>query len=183
MKPSKRLREIITKNCYLDLIEAVEKTDPKELVEVQCFYHGAVKDIKNILKNNQNKNIVLYDIGCGKRPTLGTYLRLLFPELTSVVCIDPQLDNNLAKNIRYMSLVDDGLLEFSKDSDFSLVDIAIVCCNHAHVNTNMVKKFLDNFKKWYYGTVPCCEDNLLPNIEGDFVKDTYNWSDKNILYK
>jgi hypothetical protein len=184
MKSSKRLAEIITKKCFPTLIQAFNwKVDCKEMVEIQCMYSAVARDIVNLLKDNPDKKITLFDIGCGKRPTLGTYFRLMFKSLEKVICIDPQLDDSLAKNIRGIQLIPDGLLESFKHIDFEEFDIAIICCNHSHVNEDMIRKLLLKLNKWYYATVPCCVDNMLSNYRGNVIKDTHNWSDKNICYK
>lgn len=183
MKPAKRLKEIIEKKCFMDLIDAIRKVDSKELVEVQCFYHAVCKDIAQILKTFKGRKITLFDVGCGKRPTMGTFLRLMYPEIYEVVCIDPQLDLNLAKNIKGISLISKPLEEYYTKKCLEDIDLALVCLNHSHVSKKDIKKFLSHFDNWYYATVPCCVDNILTNVHGEFVKDGLNWSPQNILYK
>ena len=92
-KSAKYIEYILSRKCFPDFLEAMgHKADPKEWSE--CV--GMLWRIKEALKIAQWEKIdVLFDIGCGKRPTLGALVGLSIKSVKRVYSIDPQLDMTL----------------------------------------------------------------------------------------
>jgi len=176
----KRLSEIITKRCFLDVVKALDnKIDPKELVEVQCIYNYLSSYVMPTYKDT-SINVCIFDIGCGKRPTLGVYLALMYSY--NVVSIDPQLDINLANHVNNIKLINKRI-QFIKQSDIPYdFNHIIVIQNHGHVKYRQIRPLLNLAKTWEYITCPCCVDNRIPDKRAMHYKDSHSSSPKNEIY-
>jgi|GEM_PF-4597278 len=168
MKSAKRLDELLRRKMFPDFLAAMNHhVDAKEWVECVSMFNIARKIL---LKKNYD---VILDIGCGKRPTLGTIMALSYKK--PVICIDPQLDTSYAKNINNISLVPVKLLETP------ILGLSVlVLCNHSHVTKEEMMILLSRQREWCYVTCPCCVDNRFK--QGEYVKDIRNWSPKNETY-
>ena len=128
---------------------------------------------------------IAFDIGCGKRPTLGVLFALNVASVGHVACIDPQLDAPERayglKKITYYGLRLDTFLasepHFLSDASGKK---ALILCNHAHVKKAEIMDLASNFGEWVYITCPCCVDNRLGN--GHYYRDESVWSPKNEFY-
>jgi hypothetical protein len=177
MKSFKYIKQLLERKSFPDFIKAVGmKVDLKEWTE--CI--GMMNKVNEITKDK--KIDFVFDIGCGKRPTLGILLALNFSGLNKVVCIDPQLDTSLASNVRGIKLFNVSLNDFLnkiKKVNKSFGN-AVICCNHSHVSKKELYSLMDLCNNWTYITTPCCVDNRL--INGLYYKDEHIWSPKNEIY-
>lgn len=177
MKTDKYVMEILNRKCTIDFINAIKKIDIKEWTEIYAMY----KRLLNVLtKYPTFKPDVVFDIGCGKRPTLGTWIALNIKSINNIICIDPQLDTTLANNINGLTLYNEELEQVLPL--LSKKQSAIVLCNHSHVTAQTIKQLLNKYEQWIYITCPCCVNNTFPNIGFDGMIDTYVKSPKNTYY-
>jgi hypothetical protein len=148
--------------------------DMKEWSEVGGVY--------NICRKIMHKHSpdVIYDIGCGKRPTLALMMALNYK--VPVHAIDPQLDLSNCKSINRLYMYNLKLKQFIEMSDFKDYNNALVLANHSHASMREVTELLSKFKEWTYLTVPCCIDNRLNNKSGVHYKDIHMHSDKNSVF-
>jgi len=167
MKSAKRLNDLLRRKMFPDFLKAMNNhVDTKEWVECMCMFNIARKIL---MKKDYD---IILDVGCGKRPTLGTIMALSYKK--PVICIDPQLDKSYAKNINNILLLPMKLSETEMPIAGRSV---LVLCNHSHVSKEEITFFLSRQRKWCYATCPCCIDNKLK--QGEYVKDIHNWSPKN----
>jgi hypothetical protein len=155
---------------------------------------------------DNNQKFIVLDIGCGKRPTLGSFIAHMRRN-TTIFSIDPQVDTGPFKKVDwaksdgflaevrnasiykglYKALDNLYLYQSSFENFMSSVilkysdDYALIaCCNHAHVTLNSILKYLP--RPCHYFTNPCCHDNVPTSIQGIFIKDKHIWSPKNRIY-
>ena len=137
---------------------------------------------------------IIFEVGCGKRPTLATMLALNYK--TPVVAIDPALSLDYADGIHGLKLVPSTLGDTFKDGEFmdqlleedmwglNLTErstTALVVANHAHCSRREILTLTNMFNSWVYITVPCCVDNTL--LAPALVKeDVHMHSPKNKIY-
>lgn len=172
MRSAKRLVDLLTRKSFLDYVFALNNhIDPKEITECMAMFNI----VRKILKDEDVD--IIFDIGCGKRPSLGTIMALNYKK--PVICIDPQLNTSLCKNIKDIQLYNVGLEEWDIPPDIKNLK-ALVLCNHAHTSKVMMEQFLSNFKDWTYITCPCCKNNKFDF--GRYTKDYHSWSDKNEIF-
>jgi len=174
MKSIKNIKNIINRKSFIDFLIAIDnKKDLKEWSEV-----GGVFDfVRKILKKWEPD--IVFDIGCGKRPTLGTMMALNYP--WDVISIDPKIDTNLCDNIHGIKLVKSKLSDFNDEYNIDH-KYGLVLCNHSHVKENEIKELLEKFDDWVYITVPCCVDNTLKGKYCINYIDEHMWTTKNKIY-
>ena len=175
----KYVKEVMKRKSFPDFFSALgSKVDWKEWSEIYGMYKVV---LDTLYKNNFIPDIV-FDIGCGKRPTLGAFLALNIKSIRNidVIAIDPQLDKNLCKNIYGIHLYPYTLDEYISGVSLNKKQKALVLCNHAHVSKKQVINFLDNYEEWIYITCPCCVDNQLDS--GLYIVDKNVDSPKNTYY-
>lgn len=174
MKSIRNIQQVMERKSFPDFLAAMNnKVDLKEWSEVGGIYGLS----RNILKNFKADHI--FDIGCGKRPTLGAMMALNYK--CRVHCIDPQLSKEYAKNITRLNLCDVQLDYYLKLGD-EIKSPTLVLCNHAHVARKDIVKFLAKINNWIYVTVPCCVDNRLSNKKCISYKDIHMHTPKNDVY-
>lgn len=177
MKSIKNIQQITNRRSFPDFMTAMNyKVDLKEWSEV-----GGVYNICRTLLKTFNPDII-FDIGCGKRPTLGVIMALNYK--IPVYCIDPQLDTELAKNINDIFLKNISLQEYNKilRRRGKSEDKALILGNHSHVSKQEITEFTRFFSEWVYITVPCCIDNKLTNRACVCYKDIHMHSPKNNVF-
>ena len=160
-------------------MEAVNfHVDIKEISE--CL--GMVNVVKEVTKGQ--RVFPVFDIGCGKRPTLGILLMLEVKSINHVISIDPQLDVSLAKNINGLYKHDKTLKEFcetwSAQTNPTKLDNPLICINHGHVNKKELQLLFDKCNNYTYITNPCCVNNKLD--KGLYFKDKHINSPKNEIF-
>lgn len=177
MKKWKHIEYLLRRRSFPDFIKATGcKADPKEWSECIAMMHRINYAIKD------KKIDVAFDIGCGKRPTLGILIALNVKSINKVVCVDPQLDTSLAKDIKGIELEKLYLTDFVnkiKEKSISFGNV-LICCNHSHAPKKEIYQLMDLCEDWIYITCPCCVDNKLKN--GLYFKDTAIWSPKNEIF-
>lgn len=178
----KYVKEVTQRKSFPDFFFALGcKFDWKEYSEIYSMYQIVV----GTLEKYSFKPDIVYDIGCGKRPTLGTFLALNVKSMNNIICIDPSLNTDLAKNIKGLELKQNYLSDFvftescKEKSKFDNKDVLILC-NHSHVSKKDVLNLTKMHEKWIYITCPCCIDNKLDG--GEFIIDKFVDSPKNIYY-
>jgi hypothetical protein len=196
MRPFSNIKKIIDRKSFIDFLIAMNNTkDYKEMSEVGGMY----KTIESILSQevctglSEDNNFkmdfrfkpdFIIDIGCGKRPTLGTIMALNYKY--PVICVDPQLSGEYAKNITGMEMHKCTLKEWwiqVKDDEKYKDKKYLLLANHSHVTKKEIKLITEQLASlWIYITCPCCVDNLLSNRKAIAYKDNNIWSDKNIIY-
>ena len=173
----KYVKEVMRRKSFPDFFSALgSKVDWKEWSEI----YGMYKVVLDTLYKTDFKPDIVFDIGGGKRPTFGTFLILNVKSINNVICIDPQLDDKLCKNIKGMHLYSCYLNDFVSDEKINKQQRALAICNHAHVSKLQINKFLNNFDEWVYITCPCCVDNQLDS--GSYIIDKNVDSPKNTYY-
>ena len=164
----------------MDFMDAVGGiADPKEWTEIVGMYWRA-KEVMETFKPD-----IIYDIGCGKRPTLGAFIALNVKSVDTICCLDPQLDDSLGKGIEGLNLLPITLEDYTSRHRAAIssydekppIGKALILCNHAHVKKEAIKVFRGLFEDWVYITSPCCVDNRFP--KGEYYKDKNVWSPKN----
>lgn len=172
---NKVFRQFFASKSCVDILYKLGKCDLKELSECLAMYRFFrnqewVKDIKVA---------TILDIGCGKRPTLAVMMAHKFPRTWKYIAIDPQLDvrdyNTEGLKLFNMTLQGNSLPE---EVMKEVVGHPIVFFNHSHAP----KECLLSLKEFEYITMPCCFENMFPNVQGTFMKDTTVHSPKNIIY-
>ena len=178
MKSIKNVADILERKSFPEFLEALDyHVDIKEWSEV-----GGVYKIVRMIMQHYNPDIV-FDIGCGKRPTLGTVLALNYKQ--PVFCIDPILDASLASKIRRLYKYNDTLDEWLNDRDrrqFAFRKKALICANHSHSSKTELLALTKCFEEWVLVTVPCCVDNRLNEGVALHMKDRHMHTPKNDIY-
>ena len=175
MKSYKYIEFILKRKSFPDFIKAVNfKADMKEWTECIAMFFRILHIIKD------KKIDIAFDIGSGKRPTLGAIISLNIKSINKVVCIDPQLDLSLGKNIKGLTLEKETLLNYVDKNKSSKFNDVLICCNHSHVSKKEIYQLMDLCNNWTYITSPCCIDNKL--TDGLYYKDRHIWSPKNEIF-
>ncbi|MFW6310836.1 MAG: hypothetical protein ACOC1K_01225 [Nanoarchaeota archaeon] len=173
IKSSKNIERVLARKSFPDFLKAMNyKVDTKEWSEVG----GVLNIAMNIMKVYDPE--IIFDIGCGKRPTLATLMALSFKK--EVIAIDPQLSNNYAKEIKRLKFYKDKLVNCNLKYTFNKK--VLVLCNHSHVKKKEIKNFLDSFEEWVYLTVPCCVDNRIDNLISLNYRDMHMHTEKNDIF-
>lgn len=179
MKSIKNVQEVLTRKSFPDFMKALNhRVDIKEWSEVG----GVFKIARNILQ--KKKFDIIFDIGCGKYPTLATMVALNIKS-SEVIAIDPQLQLSESFDfIKRLDLIKDKL---SDVSDLALTGSglngsALLLSNHSHATNKEIKRVTNLFKEWIYITVPCCVDNRLHGLKSIHIKDVHSHSPKNDVY-
>ena len=179
MKSSRYLEFILRRKCFLDFFKAMNyHVDAKEWTEVIGMYFFMNKVI------GDKKFDIVIDAGCGKRPTLGTWLALNRKDMANIISIDPALDLNATYALDINNLNQcKGCLVAGEEEGIINKDIksCLLLANHAHITKKEVKDFLSNFEDWIYITSPCCYDNRLDQ-KAIYYKDPHVHSKKNEYY-
>lgn len=176
MKSHKNIEYVLTRRSFPDFLKALDhKVDTKEWSEVGGVFHLA----RGILQ--KFKPGVIFDIGCGKRPTLAVMMALNFK--APVIAVDPQLDDTLAGDIKrlwlYPSPTKDWLHNNGAPKDSNG---ALILANHSHVSKREIMELTNLYKTWVYVTVPCCVDNKLSGRMALTYKDVHMHTPKNDVY-
>jgi hypothetical protein len=128
------------------------------------------------------ENMLVLDVGCGKRPTLGIMLAHL--RQWEIISIDPKVERRQEHSeIKRFSTYSKPLGEianFLKHCFHKETEI-VVCGNHSHHQFSEVEN-LTQYTAVHYFVNPCCFDNLPKNIKGECYINTKIWSEKNRLY-
>lgn len=177
MKSHLNLKHILDRKSFPLFLKALNnKVDLKEWSEVGGVFASARK----ILQKYQPEYI--FDIGCGKRPTLAMMMALNYG--AEVEAIDPQLDLTCGEGVdRYVGRKE-KLKEFlsSCGPAYFPEKPILVLANHSHVSKREIMGLLASYNNWVYVTVPCCIDNRLSNTSAITYKDIHMHSDKNDVY-
>jgi hypothetical protein len=175
------LKRFESLHCAPDIIYRIGKLDLKELTE--CY--AMVLFMKRFDIWNK-KDLLVLDVGCGKRPTLGIMLAHLRKWM--VVSIDPAVEHKKEHFFTERFGTFKGKLEsvlWAVESSLKneAVDAKeiIVCGNHSHHQFSEVEN-LTQYTAVHYFVNPCCIDNLPKNIKGECYINTKIWSEKNRLY-
>jgi hypothetical protein len=176
MRSIRNIQQIMGRKSFPDFLAAMNNhVDLKEWSEVGGVYGLS----RNILRHFKADHI--FDIGCGKRPTLGTLMALNYKAF--VYCIDPQLSLDYAKNITRLFLYNEPLSHYlSKIENITITEPTLVLCNHSHVSKKEITKFLAKIDNWIYVTVPCCIDNRLSNKKCISYKDIHMHTPENDVH-
>ena len=107
MSNFRHIEYLLKRKCFPNYLKALNfKVDLKEISE--CI--GMLRVLRNVVRD---KNITTaFDIGCGKRPTLGVLMALEIKSINNIVSIDPQIDITLAKDINGLYLHKKTLAEY-----------------------------------------------------------------------
>lgn len=178
MKSSRNIELILQRRSLVDFIKALgNHVDPKEWSEV-----GGVYDLcRRIFAICTPK--VVFDIGSGKRPTFAVLMALNYK--VKVAAIDPQLDTELASEVRGYSPFKYELKQFLSHEEaagFLTDELTLIVGNHSHVSKREIMMLTQHLKDWIYVTVPCCVDNKLSNNTAISYKDIHMHTDKNDVY-
>lgn len=176
MSSFKHIEYLLKRKCFPDYLNALNfKVDLKEISE--CV--GMLHIIKNAVRY---KSIpTAFDIGCGKRPTLGVLMALEIKSINNIVSIDPQIDITLAKDINGLYLHKKTLAEYCDEKKrYITFSNALICCNHSHVKKEELYKLFNKCDDWTYITNPCCINNKLKR--GLYFCDRHIRSPKNEIY-
>lgn len=184
MRSVKNVQQVLMRRSFPDFLKAMNnKVDIKEWSEVG----GVFSAVRSVLRNL--KPDIVFEIGCGKRPTLATLLALNYK--MPIVAIDPALNLDYAEGIWGLKLVP-VTLQGALDNCDLLVELldglvsqdpatALVVANHAHCSRREILALTKMFKHWVYITVPCCVDNTL--LAPALVKeDIHMHTPKNKIY-
>ena len=176
IKPVKYIEYLLKRKFFPDFHKAMGyKTDLKEWTECVGMLHRVMQVTKGVHID------LAFDIGCGKRPTLGAMMAYNVKSLKYIFSIDPELDTTLAKDVKKLKCMQSTLHYFLTlyKPDPKLKTI-LVCCNHAHVSTDEIKELFKLADNYIYITNPCCVDNLLD--KGEYYRDQHIWSKVNEIY-
>lgn len=177
MKSFKYTSYLLKRKCLREYMEAVNfHFDQKEVSE--CL--GMVKVVKEVMRGQEITTA--FDIGCGRRPTLGILLLLEVKSIDQAICIDPQLNINLAKNIKGLHPNGCTLSDWC-DNNFGPLGgykNALICCNHSHVEKRELQRLFKRCNNYTYITNPCCIDNKLE--KGLYFKDKHINSPNNEIF-
>lgn len=175
MKSYQNIQNVLERKSFPLFLSALRNfVDTKEWSEVGGVFHVC----RQILTDYNPE--VVFDIGCGKRPTLALMMVLNYKR--DVYAVDPQLDTTYCEGVRNIFLYNTELKEFAKLEESHRYSNALVLANHSHVSTKHMSGFLSRFRKWVYVTVPCCVDNKLTGKVGIHIKDVHMHTDKNDVY-
>jgi hypothetical protein len=128
------------------------------------------------------KNIYAFDVGCGKRPTLGIMLAYL--RTWEIISLDPKVESREEhRRVNRFCVYSYKLGEVSPflKPCFMQYEEIVVCANHSHHQFSEVEN-ITQYAGVHYFVNPCCIDNLPKNIKGECYINTKIWSDKNRLY-
>lgn len=174
MKSHLNLKIVLERKSFPKFLQALNyHVDIKEWSETGGVFSLCRKILHNFAPDD------VYDIGCGKRPTLALLMALNYP--FNVHAVDPQLDTSYAKAVSRLFLYNLGLRNFAA-AGMPGSNKAMVLANHAHVPAKDMSSFLSGFKEWVYVTVPCCIDNRLASMPCVHYKDPHMHSEKNGVY-
>lgn len=172
MKSVKYIEKILKRKSFRDFLEAMNNVvDIKEWSET-----GTLFDLCSRIMSFYRPRFI-FDIGCGKRPTLATLMALNYKD--TVIAIDPNLSNEYAKNIYNLYLISKKLKDIKIRKTNHKV---LVLCNHSHTTSKEMVSFLNNFQEWIYITVPCCVDNKIPNVISLSYIGKHSHSPKNEIH-
>jgi hypothetical protein len=179
MKSIKNLQHVMERKSFPDFLKAMNHVvDIKEWSETG----GVFNLCRNLLRTFDPD--VIYDVGCGRRPTLGALMALNYKK--KVVCIDPQLDLTAAESIlrlfKYSATLGDYLRESAGTKHQILNVPTLVLANHSHVSKKEVFVLIQKLRTWVYITVPCCVDNRLNNRACVSYKDIHMHSPRNDVF-
>lgn len=179
MKSIKNIQHILERKSFPDFLKALHyKVDLKEWSET-----GGVFNLCRCLLHSFSPTVV-YDVGSGRRPTLGTLMALNYK--TKVVCIDPQLDTTCASEISRLQLHKVPLSEYLRttfvEDGFDSEAPTLILANHSHVSKREARALIQKLKDWVYITVPCCVDNKLSNRSCVSYKDMHMHSARNDIF-
>jgi len=174
MRSAENIKYILERRSFQDFLNALGgKVDLKEYSEVG----GMVKIIKALMSIYDFSNII--DVGCGKRPTLATYMAYNYS--APVFAIDPKVDTNLCLDTNSLYLFDMKLSEFINERYSFKYGTTLILCNHSHATKEEIEDLTNKMNNWVYLTMPCCIDNILNRPYVRF-EDEHIWSPKNKIF-
>lgn len=174
MKSHRNIQKVLERKSFPLFLQALNNhVDTKEWSEV-----GGVFEVCRKLLGNFSPGHV-FDVGCGRRPTLALLMALNYP--FQVHAVDPNLDLSLCYGVERIHLYNLKLAEFAR---FGVPEtaMALVLANHSHAPLKEIRTLLGLCKSWVYITVPCCVDNRLRDMAGVHLKDPHMHSEKNDVY-
>ena len=174
MKSHRNVQRVLERKSFPEFLKALDNhVDTKEWSEVGGVFELCIKLLRNFSPD------CVFDVGCGKRPTLALMMALNYP--FRVHAVDPRLNTRLCKGIDRLNLYDIRLSEFV-EYGIDKTDKAMILANHSHASLNEIKALLGKCGSWVYVTVPCCMDNRLRELAGVHIKDVHMHSPKNDVY-
>jgi len=166
MKSFKYIERFFKYRSAIDIVSKLGKIDLKEINECYAMFEF----LRNMLVYSNKGNVVVFDVGCGKRPTF-SLMSAHFIKNWEFIAIDPNLEIKDYKTERlscYKCKVEE--FDFSKYTNRTKIGVYI----HSHAPAINVFDYLF--------IMPCCIDNLPKNILGFFKIDTNIWYNKNKIY-